>query len=144
MQPAAVGAAKAVTLRAAAPALGSQFNRWGHGWNSSLRAVPNRDTFSYTPAPRPIAPRRLALAGRSSMRVLLSRGMVPDRLPIPRNLVILALLPVIAAGIDAGTPSPKKDALGDPLPEAAVARLGTSRLWHPDSWSWPWSVAFSP
>src|SRR5262245_20474073 len=54
-------------------------------------------------------------------------------------LLSWAFLTVVAAG--RAQPAPRLDAFGDPLPEHAVARLGTTRLRHPNQIP---AVAYSP
>src|SRR4051812_30868307 len=53
-------------------------------------------------------------------------------------IVILAPASLLAAG---DKPAPRVDHHGDPLPDGAVARLGTTRLRHADEIS---ALAFSP
>jgi WD40 repeat protein len=55
--------------------------------------------------------------------------------------ICFLLISVIAARGEPPVPEVAKDRYGDPLPEGAVARLGTLRFWHGESIN---SVAFSP
>ncbi len=57
------------------------------------------------------------------------------------GLLFLMTFWLPSAARAAGPPAPRRDLLGDPLPENALARLGTLRWRHPGI---VWSVAFSP
>jgi WD40 repeat protein len=62
---------------------------------------------------------------------------------LPAVCLLLAYPSPSVAGSPAATglPRPRTDALGDPLPEGAIARFGTARLRHPNGVK---ALAFSP
>ncbi|MCI0464303.1 MAG: PQQ-binding-like beta-propeller repeat protein [Gemmataceae bacterium] len=67
-----------------------------------------------------------------------------SRIAVGLLLAALPILSLLPAPADPPAPvkqAPRVDRLGDPLPEGALARLGTRRLRHV---GFPWALAFSP
>src|SRR5262245_8629282 len=62
--------------------------------------------------------------------------------PRPGRLLPICLALILHSTAFAGSPRPRVDRAGDPLPEGAVARLGSARLRHPAHWVS--GVAISP
>src|SRR5947209_15747827 len=58
------------------------------------------------------------------------RCFAPRKLHSPAGVLLALVLSAPAAGQPPGKPAFRTDVYGDPLPERAVCRLGTTRLLH--------------
>src|SRR5690242_4933301 len=71
------------------------------------------------------------LAAVHPARVTFRSGRPPMRPLHGRVLVLLSLLPAVgSAGPAEEAPAPRRDLYGDPLPDGAVARMGSVRFRH--------------